>query len=132
MQKLHLWFARRRKNHTQTLRSKWLHYISTIQVAGPAVDGQQLSKPLKSNAVLAKPRNSQTNLQPWSVLGAKQAKPTGRKVSDVHVTEAVPITDSSMSGDVNSQSNSGSKRRTAPRRKELKRTESLKSKFNSR
>lgn len=33
MQKLHLWFARRRKNHTHSLRSKWLNHIFNLSSA---------------------------------------------------------------------------------------------------
>ena len=35
MQKLHLWFARRRKNTTHSLYNKWLIYISSVGSQGP-------------------------------------------------------------------------------------------------
>ena len=80
-----------------------------------------------SGAVQAtvKAKNSQSIHQPWSVLGAGTAvKPTKqlmRKPSEVQGLEGGPMnTDSSISGDGQSHSNSGSKQRSAARRKETK------------
>lgn len=91
MQKLHLWFARRRKNHTQCLRSKWLNYISTLEPLGKTpqaspslfpADPNFVSQSVKTKSALikasavipptssVKPKQLAPKAMPWDVLGA--------------------------------------------------------------
>lgn len=124
MQKLHFWFARRRKNHTHSLRSKWLTYISSIQVTAHGSDqdfaflhASNAKACIKSSSfVSAGPRihNSSSSLQPWSHLGATKGKGKnfGRRESDIHQG---PGSKHESSGSI-SPSQSTSKRGKEPKR----------------
>jgi len=84
MQKLHLWFSRRRKNHTQSLRSKWLNHIFNLSSSNPnmsfdaSADFSQSLKPksginknpIALTAANLKQRQQQPVIQPWAVLSA--------------------------------------------------------------
>jgi hypothetical protein len=84
MKKLQSWFSHRRKNHTNSLRSKWLNYISNLSSSNPSMsfdasaDFSQSLKPKSGinkhpTALIAanlKQRQQQPVIQPWAVLSA--------------------------------------------------------------
>ena len=101
MQKLHLWFARRRKNHTHSLRSKWLSHICEVQTnrgqkapqmpSNYQAESKQATKVKAGTArqiaypvAASKQRTSAIALQPWSVLGAGQGQTMPIKNSKMH------------------------------------------------
>ena len=125
MQKLHLWFARRRKNTTHSLRNKWLIYISSVGQQGhqTAHSGLSQSQTYRSKNGVVKHgttatiqnQKSSPTLKPWAHLGAGPAKPApkkgqlGRKVSEVRpsINEG---TESSISEDRSQATSTGKPR----------------------
>lgn len=74
MQKLHLWFARRRKNHTHSLRSKWLNHIFNLSASNARVSSfdsaADFSQSLNAKTALHRPTTLST------AAGSKQRQST--------------------------------------------------------